>query len=225
MSRTVENNELTTKKEWEDEVTLHGNPYRAIYKKILWYDRFIGLISILEKKNRISHSATNHNHYAKYSLQSLVGKSEAFKSTIHLARVAASSDSNVLITGDSGTGKELVASAIHQASNRSDYPFIALNCAAIPKDLLPSELFGYVAGAFTGAHPKGSIGKFELANKGTLFLDELGDMPLDSQVQLLRVIQEQEIIRIGDQTRIPIDVRVIAATNKNLPEEISGEIS
>ena len=99
---------------------------------------------------------------------------------------------------------------------RSDHPFIALNCAAIPKDLLPSELFGYVAGAFTGANPKGSIGKFELANKGTLFLDELGDMPLESQVQLLRVIQEQEIIRIGDQTRIPIDVRVIAATNKNL---------
>ena len=119
MRLTVENNELTTKKEWEDEVTLHNSHYRAIYKKIFWYDRFIGLISILEKKNRISHSTTNHNHYAKYSFQSLVGKSEAFKSTIHLARVAASSDSNVLITGDSGTGKELVASAIHQASNRS----------------------------------------------------------------------------------------------------------
>ncbi len=222
MSRTVENNELTTKKEWENEVTLHGSLYRTTYKKILWYDRFIGFISILEKKNRISHSTANHSHYAKYSLQSLFGKSEAFKSTIQLARVAASSDSNVLITGDSGTGKELVASAIHQASNRSDYPFIALNCAAIPKDLLPSELFGYVAGAFTGANPKGSIGKFELANKGTLFLDELGDMPLDSQVQLLRVIQEQEIIRIGDKTRIPIDVRVIAATNKNLPEEIAA---
>lgn len=125
-----------------------------------------------------------------------------------------------MITGDSGTGKELVASAIHQASNRFDYPFVALNCAAIPKDLLPSELFGYVAGAFTGANQKGSIGKFELANKGTLFLDELGEMPLESQVQLLRVIQEQEIIRIGDKTRIPIDVRVIAATNKNLVEEI-----
>lgn len=222
LSRTVENNELTMKKEWEDEVTLHGSPYRAIYKKIIWYDRFIGLIAILEKKNRIGHSTVNHNHYAKYSLQSLVGKSEAFRSSIQLARVAASSDSNVLITGDSGTGKELVASAIHQASSRSDYPFIALNCAAIPKDLLPSELFGYVAGAFTGANPKGSIGKFELANKGTLFLDELGDMPLDSQVQLLRVIQEQEIIRIGDKTRIPIDVRVIAATNKNLPGDIAA---
>lgn len=219
ISFTVGYNDLTTNKEWENEVTLHGSPYRATHKKIYWYDNFIGFISILEKKNN-SHSTPTHNHTAKYSFQSLVGKSKAFMRTIHLAQVAASSDSNVLITGDSGTGKELVANAIHQASNRSDHPFIALNCAAIPKDLLPSELFGYVAGAFTGANPKGSIGKFELADKGTLFLDELGDMPLELQVQLLRVIQEQEIIRIGDKTRIPIDVRVIAATNKNVVEEI-----
>ncbi|WP_423801753.1 sigma-54-dependent Fis family transcriptional regulator [Neobacillus sp. SAB-20_R2A] len=222
MSRTMEKNEFTTKKEWEEEVTLHGSEYRALYKKICWYDRFIGFISILEKKNRMSPSLTNHNHFAKYSFQSLVGESEAFKQTIQLARVAASSDSNVLITGDSGTGKELVANAIHQAGHRADRPFIALNCAAIPKDLLPSELFGYVAGAFTGANPKGSMGKFELANKGTLFLDELGDMPLELQVQLLRVIQEQEIVRIGDKTRISIDVRVIAATNKDLPVEIQA---
>ena len=174
----------------------------------------------LEKRDRSNQAITSHNHHAKYSLQSLVGQSKSFKNTIHLAEVAASGDSNVLITGDSGTGKELVANAIHEASSRSDHPFIAINCAAIPKELLPSELFGYVAGAFTGANPKGSIGKFELANKGTLFLDELGDMPLESQVQLLRVIQEQEIVRIGDKKRIPIDVRVIAATNKNLPEEI-----
>ncbi|WP_404331935.1 sigma-54-dependent Fis family transcriptional regulator [Mesobacillus maritimus] len=220
MRLTVKNNELPMKKEWEEEVTLHNSPYRARYKKIYWYDRFIGFISILEKKSRNSPSPTSHNHYAKYSFQSLFGQSDSFKSSIHLARVAASSDSNVLITGESGTGKELVASAIHKASNRSEHPFIALNCAAIPKDLLPSELFGYVGGAFTGANPKGSIGKFELANKGTLFLDELGDMPLELQVQLLRVIQEQEITRIGDKARIPIDVRVIAATNKNLIEEI-----
>jgi transcriptional regulator of acetoin/glycerol metabolism len=222
MSLTVETNEQSTKKEWEDEVTLYGNQYQARYRKIFWYERCVGFIAILEKKNRISHSITNHSHYAKYSFQSLVGKSEAFKKVLHLARVAASCDSNVLITGDSGTGKELVANAIHQASDRSDYPFVALNCAAIPKDLLPSELFGYVAGAFTGANPKGSIGKFELANKGTLFLDEIGDMPLELQVQLLRVIQEQEIIRIGDKKRIPLDVRVIAATNKNFAEEIQN---
>jgi transcriptional regulator of acetoin/glycerol metabolism len=220
MSHTVATNQSSSKREWEEEVILYGNQYQARYRKIFWYNRFIGLIAILEKKNRINHSTTSHNHYAKYSLQSLVGKSEAFKNIIHLAQVAASCDSNVLITGESGTGKELIANAIHQASSRSEYPFIALNCAAIPKDLLPSELFGYVAGAFTGANPKGSIGKFELANKGTLFLDEIGDMPLESQVQLLRVIQEQEIIRIGDKTRIPIDVRVIAATNKNLAEEV-----
>lgn len=220
MIHTGENLQITTNQEWEDEVTLRNNQYQAIYKKIYWYDRFIGFISVLEEKNKGTRLATNHTHYAKYSFQNLVGESKAFKSAIHLARVAASSDSNVLITGDSGTGKELVASAIHEASIRSDHPFIALNCAAIPKDLLPSELFGYVAGAFTGANPKGSIGKFELANKGTLFLDELGDMPLELQVQMLRVIQEQEIIRIGGNTRISTDVRVIAATNKNLLEEI-----
>ncbi|MBB6446800.1 sigma-54-dependent Fis family transcriptional regulator [Bacillus benzoevorans] len=220
MSLTAENNALAPKNEWEDNVTLHNSPYEAKYKKILWYGRFIGFIAVLEKKTSTSPAAASHTHYAKYSFQSLVGQSKAFKSTIHLAQVAASNDSNVLITGESGTGKELVASAIHQASHRSDHPFIALNCAAIPKDLMPSELFGYVAGAFTGANPKGSLGKFEMADKGTLFLDELGDMPLELQVQLLRVIQEQEIIRIGGKTRIPIDVRVIAATNKNLPEEI-----
>lgn len=157
-------------------------------------------------------------------MQNLVGKSEAFKNVLHLAKVASSSDSNVLITGDSGTGKELIASAIHQASKRSNRPFVALNCASIPKDLLPSELFGYAAGAFTGANPKGSTGKFELANKGTLFLDEIGDMPLEAQVHLLRVIQEQEIVRIGDKTRIPVDVRIIAATNKNLAKAVqTGE--
>lgn len=220
MSITAKNHELISYKKWEDEVTLHETQYQVKYNKIFWYDRFIGFIAILEKKNKFNHSTSNHNYYAKYSFQSLVGESEAFKRTIYLAQVAASSDSNVLITGESGTGKELVASAIHQASSRSEHPFIALNCAAIPKDLMPSELFGYVAGAFTGANPKGSMGKFELANKGTLFLDELGDMPLELQVQLLRVIQEQEIVRIGDKKRIPIDVRVIAATNKNLPEEI-----
>jgi transcriptional regulator of acetoin/glycerol metabolism len=220
MSHTLEINESSTNKEWEDEVTLYGNEYKARYRKIFWYDRFIGLIAILEKKNRSNLSTSTHNHYAKYSLQSLVGKSVAFKSIFHLAKVAASSDSYVLITGESGTGKELFASAIHQASNRSDHPFIAINCAAFPKDLLPSELFGYIAGAFTGANPKGSIGKFEMANKGTLFLDEIGDIPIESQVLLLRVIQEQEITRIGDNKRIPIDVRVIAATNKNFAEEI-----
>lgn len=222
MVHTAKNHEqIPPSHEWETEVILQERPHQAKIKKIYWYERFIGFLAILEKKERSPSSMTNHRHVAKYSFQHLIGQSERFQKAIHIAKVAAESDSNVLITGESGTGKELFASAIHQASRRSEHPFVALNCAAIPKDLMPSELFGYVAGAFTGANPKGSMGKFELANKGTLFLDELGDMPLELQVQLLRVIQEQEIVRIGDTKKISIDVRIIAATNKNLPQEIA----
>lgn len=133
----------------------------------------------------------------------------------------AGSTSTVLITGESGTGKELVATAIWKASDRRDNRFIAINCGAIPEPLLESELFGYVKGAFTGADPNGRMGKFELANKGVIFLDEIGDMPLYLQVKLLRVLQERKIIRIGSNQVIPIDVRVIAATNKNLKEMMS----
>ena len=134
----------------------------------------------------------------------------------------ACSTSTVLITGESGTGKELVATAIWKASDRRENRFIAINCGAIPEPLLESELFGYVKGAFTGADPNGRMGKFELANKGVIFLDEIGDMPLYLQVKLLRVIQERKITRIGSNQVIPIDVRIIAATNKNLKEMMAG---
>lgn len=133
----------------------------------------------------------------------------------------AKSISTVLITGESGSGKEMFARAIHKASDRSSEAFIAVNCGAIPENLLESELFGYVKGAFTGADPKGREGKFELANKGTIFLDEIGDMPIHMQVKLLRVIQEKEITRLGSNQSIKIDIRIIAATNKNLEELIS----
>lgn len=135
-------------------------------------------------------------------------------------RKVAGSTSTVLITGESGTGKEIVASAIWKASDRREGRFIAINCGAIPEPLLESELFGYVKGAFTGADPNGRMGKFELANKGVIFLDEIGDMPLYLQVKLLRVLQERKIIRIGSNQVIPIDVRIIAATNKDLREMI-----
>lgn len=134
----------------------------------------------------------------------------------------ARSSSTVLITGESGTGKELVATAIWKASDRRNDRFIAINCGAIPEPLLESELFGYVKGAFTGADPNGRMGKFELANKGVIFLDEIGDMPLYLQVKLLRVLQERKIIRIGSNQVIPVDVRVIAATNKNLKEMMAA---
>ncbi|AGK95452.1 sigma-54-dependent Fis family transcriptional regulator [Clostridium pasteurianum] len=135
----------------------------------------------------------------------------------------AKSTSTVLITGESGSGKEMFARAIHKASDRKDEVFIAVNCGAIPENLLESELFGYVKGAFTGADPKGRKGKFELADKGTIFLDEIGDMPLHMQVKLLRVIQEKEIVRLGCNDSIKIDIRIIAATNKNLEELIKED--
>lgn len=135
----------------------------------------------------------------------------------------AKSISTVLITGESGSGKEMFARAIHKASDRKDEVFIAVNCGAIPENLLESELFGYVKGAFTGADPKGRKGKFELADKGTIFLDEIGDMPIHMQVKLLRVIQEKEIVRLGSNESIKIDIRIIAATNKNLEELIEED--
>ncbi|MDQ1002674.1 transcriptional regulator of acetoin/glycerol metabolism [Neobacillus niacini] len=213
-------NEITANKEWEEEVMIASHRYDSKFKKIFWHNQYIGLIAILEKKYNVHDDKYTGSNTAKYSFHHIIGKSDSFKKVINISKIASATDATILITGESGTGKELIASAIHQASNRANYPFITLNCAAIPKDLLASELFGYVAGAFTGANPKGNKGKFELAHKGTLFLDEIGEIPLESQVHLLRVIQEQEIVRIGDHKKIPIDVRIIAATNKKIPEEI-----
>lgn len=156
---------------------------------------------------------------ANFSFENIIGSSSALKESIRLAKIAAKSSSNVLIQGESGTGKELFAQAIHRASSRRDQPFITINCAAIPRELIESELFGYEGGAFTGALKNGRPGKFELSNGGTIFLDEIGDMPLDMQVKLLRVLQEKQITRIGGSSIFDIDVRIIAATNKNLLKE------
>lgn len=156
----------------------------------------------------------------KMDTSNIIGSSEqTLKLKNHILRVAKST-STILITGESGTGKEMVATAIWKASDRSEKKFVAINCGAIPEPLLESELFGYVKGAFTGADPNGRMGKFELANNGIIFLDEIGDMPLYLQVKLLRVLQEKKIFRIGSNQIIPIDVRVIAATNKDLKKMI-----
>ena len=136
------------------------------------------------------------------------------------AEKAAQTNATVLIQGESGTGKEIIARYIHQNSIRGDGPFVALNCAAIPATLIESELFGYTDGAFTGARRGGQPGKFEIAQKGTIFLDEIGDMPHNVQASLLRVLQEREVVRIGDNRPRKIDVRVVAATNKNLTSRI-----
>ncbi len=155
---------------------------------------------------------------AKFSFENIIGKSKNIKTAIQLGKVAAAASSNVLLLGESGTGKELFAQSIHNESDRKDCPFIAINCGALPRGLIESELFGYEAGAFTGAKKEGLPGKFELANGGTLFLDEIGDMPYDVQVSLLRVLQNKEITRIGGKHSKKIDVRIIAATNRNLEE-------
>jgi len=159
----------------------------------------------------------------KYRFESIIGISSATISAKSLAQKAARNDFPVLITGESGTGKELFANAIHYSGLRSDQPIICINCAAIPKELFESELFGYSDGAFTGAKRGGKKGKFELANHGTLFLDEIGDMPLTMQAKLLRALQENEVERVGGERAIPVDVRIIAATNKNLVEEIHAK--
>lgn len=158
---------------------------------------------------------------ARFTCQDIVGESEEIKRATKLVLVAAKSRSNVLLLGESGTGKELFAQAIHNHSHRQKGPFVAVNCAALPRELVQSELFGYSEGAFTGAKRGGNPGKFELANGGTLFLDEIGDMPMELQVNLLRVLQERRIVRVGGEKVIPIDVRIIAATNKDLTKAVS----
>ena len=156
---------------------------------------------------------------AKYAFNDILGDSPAIRSTIQIARSYAASRASVLILGETGTGKELFAQSIHNASDRQDGPFVAINCAAVSNSLLESELFGYEAGSFTGASRGGREGVFELAHGGTLFLDEIGEIPRETQVELLRVLQEKEIRRVGGSRVIPVDVRIIAATNKDLLQE------
>lgn len=153
----------------------------------------------------------------------IIGQSEAIKKVFNLIEKAARTNITVSITGETGTGKEMVAKAIHYNSPRHKYPFVAINVAAIPSELLESELFGHEKGAFTGAAEK-RIGKFEEAHKGTIFLDEIGEMDMHLQSKLLRVIQEREVTRIGGNTIIPIDVRIIVATNKNLLSEVNNKM-
>ena len=175
-------------------------------------------LSMLESKVQLFEKELFDLRSTKYTFNCIIGKSSEIKNLKDQAQKAALNDSTVLITGESGTGKELFSQAIHNASQRRSHPFVRINCAAIPKDLLESELFGYVEGAFTGARVKGKPGKFELANNGTIFLDEIGDLPFEMQPKLLRVLEEKEFERIGDTKIIRSDFRVICATNQILDD-------
>ena len=172
----------------------------------------------LQVRKKLRHSSFQ----AKYQFSNILHKSRIMDSVISDAMTYSYSDSNILICGETGTGKELFAQSIHNSSSRKNHPFVAINCSALPENLLESELFGYVEGAFTGASKGGKMGFFELAHKGTIFLDEIGDVSPNLQSRLLRVLQEREVVRLGSDTVIPVDVRVISATNKNLKEEVAN---
>ena len=156
----------------------------------------------------------------RFGFERIIGRSDAMQEMFGTLKQVAPTDVTVLVTGESGTGKELVARALHQNSRRRNAPFIALNCAALPESLLESELFGHEKGSFTGATAR-KVGHIENAGGGTLFLDEVGDMPLTTQVKILRVLEQREIVRVGSSTPIPVDIRVIAATNQNLVEAVA----
>lgn len=181
----------------------------------------LGMLITLYKGKAKAASAAAGGNAARYTFGDLIGVSEPFVQLKRFAEEIAATPSPILIQGESGTGKELFANAIHCASQRRDKPFVAINCAAIPRDLIGSELFGYVGGSFTGASRTGAKGKFELADGGTLFLDEIGEMPVEMQSVLLRALEENTITRIGATKPINVDVRIITATNKDLPKCIS----
>lgn len=176
---------------------------------------------IQETEIKVRNEVIKNKFLAKYRFENLVGSSPEITETKRLAREFAAVDTTVLITGESGTGKELFAQSIHNASSRRNGPFVAVNCAALPVNLLESELFGYVEGAFTGAKHKGKAGLFEMTHHGTIFLDEISEMEMYAQSRLLRVIQERQVMRLGDDKYIPVDVRIIVATNKPLAQQVS----
>lgn len=176
---------------------------------------------IQKLENKIRREIYSKGYSAKFRFTDIIGESPAIRKTVFYGKRFGTTDETVLITGESGVGKELFAQSIHNFSHRSHRSFVAINCAAIPSNLLESELFGYADGAFTGAKKGGKPGLFELAHKGTIFLDEIGDISIDLQARLLRVLQEREVMRLGDNKVLPVDVRVITATNRDLKTEVA----
>lgn len=171
----------------------------------------------IEQDSKVIPSKSNNN---KGIFDGIVGQSEALREIMRKISIVAPTDTSVLILGESGTGKERIAHAVHENSPRKGKPIVVVNCAALPSTLVESELFGYEKGAFTGANAR-KLGKFEQADGGTLFLDEIGELPLEAQVKLLRVLQEKEIERIGGEHTVKVDVRIVAATNRNLEQEVA----
>ena len=228
----------TGKKELRDVQRIQGHDMITNRIPIIKQDKIIGAVGtvlfkdiseVKELAHQLLDLQSKINKYkgeieriegTKYSFHSIITRNPKMEYLKKVGKMASETNSTVLITGESGTGKELFAHAIHRASYRKEEAFIAINCAAIPKDLLESELFGYDSGAFTGARKDGKPGKFELATGGTIFLDEIGDMPLEMQAKILRVLESKEFERIGGNKKISFDARIIAATNENIEDSI-----
>lgn len=192
----------------------------VIFKDVVELDAYVKRVGHMEKELDFYKKELKKALGTDITFDHIIGTSQELQRAVNLAKRVASTKSNVLLLGESGTGKGLFASAIHNASPRSEYPLIKVNCAAIPSELLESELFGYESGAFTGAKKGGKPGKFELAHKSSIFLDEIGDLPLNMQAKLLKVLQEKEIERVGGIKSQKVDMRIIAATNRNLEEMV-----
>ncbi|GAB6154644.1 hypothetical protein JCM17380_33940 [Desulfosporosinus burensis] len=197
-----------------------NNPLPAYLRHYYYSDRYLGKTLVNHQSGLKTKNFDFSTPRKSINFQNIISANPQMLKAISTAHIVAMTDSTVLLRGESGTGKEMFARAIHKESLRKDGPFIAINCAAIPENLLESELFGYEEGSFTGAKKGGKLGKLELANNGTLFLDEIGDMPLALQAKLLRVLQNKNIERIGGAKQIPINARVITATHRNLKEMI-----
>ena len=225
LARYIPADTLASKDVNNDNIEINGDWYHYDKYDLTLLNETAGYYITLQ--NLTDFSATDKQRrekgfIAKHSFKDIVHKSKAMDDVIERARQIALTDHTVLIRGESGTGKELIAQSIHNASYRSQFPFVAINCAALPETLLESELFGYEKGAFTGAQSKGKIGLFEEANHGTIFLDEIGDISPGLQSRLLRTIQERQIMRVGSDRIIDIDIRLITATNKDLEEAIQN---
>lgn len=223
MGKVIETGEVVENEEVYYEAS-HGSFFYTLTAKPIYESdsMLIGVVGILREIKSVKKLVNRMaGATASFIFSDLIGSSVEFNSVIMKAKTAAGSSANVLLLGESGVGKELFAQAIHNASIRKEGPFVAINCAAIPRELMASELFGYSKGAFTGARSDGKPGKFEMADEGTLFLDEIGDMPIDLQVNLLRILETKQLTRLGDNKVIPVNVRIIAATNKDLKAEIA----
>jgi len=207
-------------------VTIGGETVLANYVPLIEEDRLVGTVTTFKDISHVTHAEHEVRRSFKkkmgtrYTFDDLIYRSPPMKALISRAQKYALSDSTILITGETGTGKEMLAQSIHASSTRQQGPFVSINCAAVPDQLLESELFGYEEGAFTGSRRGGRPGLFELAHRGTIFLDEIGLTPLTLQNRLLRVLQEREVMRVGGDRLIPVDVRVLASTNKDLSDEI-----